>query len=381
MSYYNGTSFTFTWEQGRRLTTLVKNNGSPVTYTYNDEGIRTSKTVNGVTHTYHLSGSQIIAEEIGNELFVYMYDADGSPIGMQYRNTSYADGAFDVYWYEKNLQGDIVAIYDNAGNRVGWYFYDAWGNARVYSNSAATSVYARRNPFRYRGYYYDSESGLYYLNSRYYDPKTGRFLNADEAVSTGRGIVGNNMFAYCNNNPVNACDPCGTCIHRWDFWNDCEKCGGETFKDKWNGFWNGIDNGIQNAYNFVNDINNIIRSNISADAGLCIGIGVETTIADVVGVSLMSRADIVGARYKNSKLQTGHNGYSGANLTVAGLTLGPQSHTYESYDRGIREVYEDEYIDYGISVGSSAAFVIGYHWNISISFHGMAKDLLDYFSR
>ncbi len=191
---------------------MVKNNGSPVTYTYNDEGIRTGKTVNGVTHTYHLSGSQIIAEEIGNELFVYMYDADGSPIGMQYTNTSYTDGVFDVYWYEKNLQGDIIYVCDEAGNKVISYTYDAWGNVTATYSNGGASTSARYNPFKYRGYYHDSETGFYYLNSRYYDSATGRFISADGYVSTGTGMLGYNMFAYCNNNPVNYYDPTGESV-------------------------------------------------------------------------------------------------------------------------------------------------------------------------
>ena len=189
---------------------MVKNNGSPVTYTYNDEGIRTSKTVSGIKYTYHLSGSQIIAEEFGNHLFIYLYDADGSPIGMQYRNTSYADGVFDVYWFEKNLQGDIVAVYDDAGNKLVWYSYDAWGNTRVFYYNTPESVFARQNPFRYRGYYYDSESGLYYLNSRYYDPKTGRFISADGILSgADKSLHGKNLFAYCFNNPIMYVDDSG----------------------------------------------------------------------------------------------------------------------------------------------------------------------------
>ena len=98
---------------------------------------------------------------------MYLYEADGSPIGMQYRNTSYAEGVFDTYWFEKNLQGDIVAVYNQAGTKLIAYTYDAWGNASItYSNGGASTT-ATYNPFRYRGYYFDSESGFYYLNSRY----------------------------------------------------------------------------------------------------------------------------------------------------------------------------------------------------------------------
>jgi len=103
---------------------------------------------------------------------------------------------------------------------------------------------AAKNPFTYRGYYYDYDLELYYLQTRYYDPVVGRFINADSYVSTGQGLIGNNMFAYCNNNPVMRCDPCGTCFHRWDFWNDCEDCGGQTIGSKMLDYFNRI-NSIQ----------------------------------------------------------------------------------------------------------------------------------------
>ena len=90
-----------------------------LSYDYNDEGIRTSKTVNGVEHTYSLSGSQITAEEWGSNLCVYLYDADGSPIGMQYRMTGMAEGNFYTLWFEKNPQGDIIAIYTEIGIKIG----------------------------------------------------------------------------------------------------------------------------------------------------------------------------------------------------------------------------------------------------------------------
>ena len=180
-----------------------------MSFTYDDTGIRTSKTVNGVTHTYQLNGSQIISEQWDDKLLVYLYDASGSPIGMMYRTTSYELDEWNVFWYEKNLQGDVVAVYNSMGQELVNYSYDAWGNQTVkYWNGGGTTP-AQYNPFRYRGYYYDTDLGMYYLQSRYYDAKICRFINADSYFSTGQGILGNNMFAYCNNNPVNSVDPTG----------------------------------------------------------------------------------------------------------------------------------------------------------------------------
>lgn len=180
-------------------------------FVYNDEGIRTQKIVNGVVHTYHLSGTDIIAEEWGNNLIIYLYDSNGSPMGMQYRRSSMAAGEFYTFWFEKNLQGDIVASYNSAGTKVISYSYDAWGNCiTTHHNVSGTNSYASFNHFRYRGYYFDSELGFYYLNSRYYDPSVGRFINADVYVSTGQGLLGYNMFVYCLNDPVSHKDDQGT---------------------------------------------------------------------------------------------------------------------------------------------------------------------------
>ena len=207
-SYYNGQSWSFAWTNGRDLAQATKS-GSFLTFTYNDEGIRTSKTVNNEVHTYTLNGTQIVSEAWDNHLIIYIYDIDSMPIGMQYRNTSYAEGVFDVYWFERNLQGDIVAVYDHNGTKLVAYVYDAWGNVTTsYYNGGSTSA-ALYNPFRYRGYYYDVELKMYYLQSRYYDPAIGRFINADSFISTDSGVLGSNMFAYCGNNPVMGYDPTG----------------------------------------------------------------------------------------------------------------------------------------------------------------------------
>ena len=144
---------------------------------------------------------------------IYLYDAEGSPIGMKYRGGNMADGEFEEYWFEKNLQGDIVAVYDAAGNKHISYTYDAWGNFETeYHNGCTAFSVASYNPFLYRGYYYDTELQMYYLQSRYYDPMVGRFINADGYIYNGQGILGCNMFAYCNNNPVMFSDPTGESI-------------------------------------------------------------------------------------------------------------------------------------------------------------------------
>ena len=197
--------------------------------TYNDEGIRTSKTVNGVTTTYYLNGSQIIGEETNGNITLYIYDAAGSPIGYQYHGANYAADAWDIYWYEKNLQGDIIAVYNQAGTMLVYYRYTAYGEFTAHSSITGVDPASIRNPFTYRGYYYDYDLGLYYLNSRYYDANTCRFINADAVMSSVNGsLKGFNLYGYCFNNPVNMSDSSG----HWPQW-------------------------INNAVNWVN--NNIIQ--------------------------------------------------------------------------------------------------------------------------
>lgn len=128
------------------------------------------------------------------------YGADGTPYGLNYNGT--------MYYYVVSLQGDIIKILDGNGNVVVNYVYDTWGN--VYSITGSQSNYVGAdNPLRYRGYYYDTELELYYLQSRYYDPETGRFISADVLLVAGDSINGTNMFAYCCNNPVMFVDPSG----------------------------------------------------------------------------------------------------------------------------------------------------------------------------
>ena len=152
----------------------------------------------------------VTAIAYGNILLVYLYDESDSPIGLLYRESSYAEDVFDEYYFTKNLQGDIIGIYDNAGKIVVQYYYDAWGNIHRTGYYPGSEHIADANPFRYRGYYFDQETGFYYLNSRYYDPEVKRFINADTQVSgVGGDLRGYNAYAYCFNNPVMMVDPDG----------------------------------------------------------------------------------------------------------------------------------------------------------------------------
>ena len=186
-------------------------------YIFTADGIRTSKTVGGVKHKYTLDGSRIVSEvwtKNGVEYFLYfIYDENGSPAGIEYRTSEYEDGEFDYYFFDKNIFGDIIGIYNENGRKICTYTYNAWGECTVSVASGLNGteflMAHEYNPFRYRWYYYDIETRYYYLQTRYYNPEWGRFLNADGYVNANGDILGYNMFAYCSNNPISFNDPTG----------------------------------------------------------------------------------------------------------------------------------------------------------------------------
>ena len=194
LAYRDG--FTFTWQNGRRLASLSHGDDS-ISYTYDPDDIRTGKTVNGTTTKYHVMNGTLLGQTKGSDTIVFLYDEKANKYGFDYNGAK--------YYYIFNLQGDVIGILNEAGNQIVSYTYDAWGKVLSVDGSEASTI-GQINPIRYRGYYYDTETGFYYLQSRYYDPITRRFLNADKVVNNGVGILGTNMFSYCINNPVNMFD-------------------------------------------------------------------------------------------------------------------------------------------------------------------------------
>lgn len=189
----------YTWKHGRQLATLSEN-GTTWNFTYASDGLRTQRTDGQTTYSYIYTGDKLSHMTAGGNQLHFFYDAGGAPMTVIYNGTT--------YYYVTNLQGDVIAILNGSGAAVVEYAYDAWGNPLSTTGTMAATLGAH-NPLRYRSYVFDSETGLYYLQSRYYDPEVGRFINADAFISTGQGLLDNNMFAYCLNNPINYADQNG----------------------------------------------------------------------------------------------------------------------------------------------------------------------------
>lgn len=194
----------FNWNNGRFLESVIDEK-NVYSYKYAENGIRTSKTINGKTTYYNTKNGIIVSQTDGNNEMYFQYDVDEQPIGFIYNNIQ--------VFYRTNQNGDVVSLISEDGIIIANYNYDAWGNILSVDLPHKNDIYkeiANANPLRYRGYYYDNETGYYYLQSRYYDPSICRFINADDFMFLDENVnIGLNLFAYCSNNPVNNVDPTG----------------------------------------------------------------------------------------------------------------------------------------------------------------------------
>ncbi len=192
-----GNNIQMLWINGHELNSYSDiSNNLIVSYEYNDKGIRNSKTVNNVKTSYYLEGNDIVYEKTGDNTIYYIRDNDGL-IGLKYNN--------NIYYYIKNVQGDILGILDNNLNQVVSYQYDSWGKIINFTDTSVDGI-GEINPFRYRSYYYDKETNLYYLNYRYYNPDWCRFISADSFIGATGDHNGYNLYTYVSNNPINNAD-------------------------------------------------------------------------------------------------------------------------------------------------------------------------------
>ena len=293
---------------------------------------------------------------------------------MAYRDSTYVSGAFDFYLFAKNIQGDILYIYNTSGTRLVTYTYDSWGNVTTsYSNGGASTA-ARYNPFRYRGYYYDTETGFYYLNSRYYDPELGRFLNADGYINGNGDLIGYNMFAYCGNNPVMGYDPSGrgkfidaikTFVARIDRWL------GEQFKP---------------LYDYMDYLGDLIAkvpetawNSLEYEVGLGFGWGSSYEV-DGFGVE---------AHYVEDdfyiKKQAGSDVFIGRReeflIDVSGCLCSFATGTAKYYDFDGNLLYSQDYypgLDFSVSTGVSRYALLGFTFSFGFNIEYFVDTLFGY---
>ncbi len=206
---YLGASLTWF---GRQLKSYKKS-GTTINYKYDADGLRASKTVGSNKTTYqYLNGQLVYENRNGTDIFYY-YDSYGHLTAIKY----YEDGGTTatMLYVATNSFGDVIGLYSGTGSLLVKYEYDAWGNIISETNASGGTLsstaqgYSDMCAIRYRGYYYDKDTGLYYLQSRYYNPEVGRFLNADSQLNSQSGVLGYNVFAYCQNNPVMFSDSTG----------------------------------------------------------------------------------------------------------------------------------------------------------------------------
>ena len=281
--------------QGRRLKS-ISSCTSLATYTYDANNVRTSKTVTdeaeNFTCKFIYDGNTLIAEQRNGTWIYYIYGVDGIA-GFKF------DGK--VYLYRKNIQGDVTHIYeqceDGSLNQVAHYAYDAFGNFRILHGEEDENSIANINPFRYRGYYYDTETGLYYLISRYYDPETCRFISADSIEYLDPETLGGlNLYAYCCNNPVMMTDEDGTKPGFFDWFVSTALCIGGALLCLMPGaqglgaalLISGVSMTVSNAMSAAG-VNGKLASIISS--GLDIGIGIALCFTPLAGLG----ASLIGS--------------------------------------------------------------------------------------
>ena len=244
--------------------------------------MRTQKTVNGVTTDYYYLNGVLQAQKTGEEYIIFLYDENGSIYGMTIKR---GDKELSFY-YLFNAQGDVIGIVDPSGSRYVSYEYDAWGNVTITGLLAKTI--GVKNPIRYRGYYYDNETGFYYLQSRHYDPETCRVISADDIdvlTATMDDVTDKNLFAYCDNNPIVREDKDG------DYWQQLALAGGGAVGGSWAAIANALSGALvaggSNAWNPV---------------GLAI-LGVVAVVAVIVVVNYAS----TNIKFKKSSSKSGTN--------------------------------------------------------------------------
>ena len=338
--YYDGS--TFTWTQGRRLAT-AKVGSTNISYTYDMAGVRSSKTVGSTKYDFTTLSGLVTRQTGGGKTIDFVYDENNQPLAMKYNNT--------LYYYVLNAQGDVVRIVNSSRSVVASYTYDPWG--KIISSSGTL---ADINPLRYRGYYYDTETGFYYLQSRYYDPEIGRFINADSYASTDIvGLLSTNMFSYCENDPINRSDHSGHAGYGlMSGWDPIK------FHDK-----------KKPKSNFEDIVTNAIKYSTEVSAGF--GMGLSATIETLdCGFSAGYSYNVFEAYYEDGQLGARVAERAGASIKTPLYNIGIEKSTYRDLAmniiaspddwQGYCKYLPDTLVDISLYVGYGGSVRVGINW-------------------
>ena len=247
----------------------------------NENGLRVQKTINGVATKYTLHGKNVVHMTSGTDELHFFYDAQNRPAVVVYNGTAYA--------YVKSLQGDIVAILDENGNTVVSYGYDAWG-APLWCTGELAETLGKVQPFRYRGYVFDEETGLYYNNYRFYSIQWNRFISPDSVFDDNAGVLKHNIYAYVANNSTNNSDSSGHWI----------------FKDAFNWFTENVTKPIvEGVQSLLDDVN--LTFSIGFAGSISLGFW---TYSFQIGVSFDTHGNIAAQTTGSVALTTGTPGTS-----------------------------------------------------------------------
>ena len=289
---------TYNWSNGRELQS-ISNTNLNVSYKYDRNGIRTKKILNNEEISYCLENSSIVIEKHKNYMLYFLRDDSNNLLGFTYQG--------NTYYYKKNAFDDIIGIYDSNYKEVCTYNYDSYGNILSIKDNTGkditdTSNVALINPFRYRSYYYDTETNLYYLNSRYYSPKMGRFINCDGLIGSSKTVIGYNLYTYCNNTPVGKLDIDGNFV----------LTAGTLF-----------GNVIGKIAGAIVSTIGAASAGIGVVAGLAVGVAVtmiaRNVVDSIVSTKVTNSKDLKKSRKSNKKNDCNDSCYSVYILTEGGL--------------------------------------------------------------
>ena len=337
----------FTWEHGRQLASQTVN-GSTWTYTYNTDGMRTSRTNGTNSYEYIYNGSQLM-RMVRNGVVVDFTYINGIPATISFNG--------NTFYYVVNGQGDVTGITDSDGNLQLSYYYDAWGTPYYIYATGNTygSTLLTINPIMYRGYVFDRELGMYYLQSRYYIPQIARFLNADGYTSTGQGLIGNNMFAYCLNNPIIFDDTSGHFPSLSDvanFFKDCVKTISATTKK-------------------IAKVGESFVKNVEFSAGVGMGLFGKGEILDT-GVDAGMYVTNVSFMYQDGEWGIGQESFAGITSSLLGSEFGAATSgtrigdgEWQNQEWFIYNYHQESWtlFDVGLYAGPGATVRVGFDLN------------------